>query len=124
MKSVRIHQTGDPEVMQIEELPIPTPAEHQVVVKVMSYGINPVETYIRSGKNGRGPPSLPWTPGQDAAGEVHSIGPGVDHLKVGDRVYTIASISGTYAQYTLCHFSSVLPLPDTLTYDQGYKNHV
>jgi NADPH2:quinone reductase len=120
MKAVRVHAVGGPEVLQIEEVPIFEPVESQVVVRVEAVGINPVETYIRSAKTGRAPPSIPYTPGHDGAGTVHSIGPNVTKWKVGDRVFTTNSISGTYAQYTLCDESGLQSLPENTSFDAGY----
>src|SRR4051812_182537 len=107
MRAVRVHAVGGPEVLKIEEVPIPEAAENQVCVRIEAIGINPVETYVRSAKTGRATPTLPYTPGQDGAGTVHAIGPAVTKFKVGDRVFTTNSITGTYAQYSLCNESSL-----------------
>lgn len=122
MKAVRIHEVGGPEVLRIEEVAIPEPASHQVLVKVFAIGINPVETYIRSGKAGRAPSSLPFTPGQDCAGTVEKIGANVTGWKVGDRVFSTNTLSGSYAQYTLCEQSSIQTLAESVTFDQGYAH--
>ena len=117
MKAIRVHQFGGPEVLRCEEIDRPAPASGQVLVKVHAVGVNPVETYQRSGSN----PSirLPWTPGMDAAGVVESVGPGVTGLKAGDRVYTSDSLSGTYAEWTLCDAVTVHRLPDSISFPQG-----
>src|SRR3569623_335378 len=99
MKAVRVHEFGPPEVMQLEDVDTPQPAETQVLIKVQAVGINPVETYIRSGQYAATPP-LPYTPGKDASGVVEAVGDGVTKWKAGERVYTANSISGTYAEYT------------------------
>jgi NADPH2:quinone reductase len=117
MKAIRVHQFGGPEVLRCEEVPRPAPAPGQALVKVHAVGINPVETYQRSGSN----PSirLPWTPGMDAAGVVEATGPDVTAVKAGDRVYTSDSISGTYAEWTLCEVATLHPLPESISFAQG-----
>ena len=83
MKAIRIHTFGEPEVMQLEEVPDPQPGPGQVVVRVHAVGVNPVETYIRSGIYPK--PPTPYTPGNDGAGVIAAIGPDVKSVAVGDR---------------------------------------
>ncbi|HYA65025.1 MAG TPA: alcohol dehydrogenase catalytic domain-containing protein [Candidatus Sulfotelmatobacter sp.] len=64
-------------------------------------GVNPYDTYMRSGAYGSGNPALPFTPGSDAAGVVESAGTDVN-LTPRDRVYTTGTISGAYAELALC----------------------
>ena len=118
MKAIRIEQFGGPEVLKLVDVPVPAVGVGQVLVRVRAAGVNPVETYIRSGTHARKPP-LPYTPGSDAGGSVESIGPDVSSLKVGDRVYTSGSISGTYAELALCDVADVHALPANVTYAQG-----
>lgn len=117
MKAIRVHQFGEPDVLRLEDIPDPTPAHNQVVVRAKAIGVNPVDTYIRAGNYG--PKPFPYTPGADAAGVVESVGPGVSTCKVGDRVYVYGSISGTYAEKILCDEKSVHPLPDHVSFPQG-----
>lgn len=118
MQAIRVHQFGEPEVMKLEEVPDLKPGPGQVVVQVKAVGVNPVDTYIRSGMYAR-KPNLPYTPGSDAAGDVQAVGEGVTRVKVGDRVYVAGSLSGAYAAQTLCNESQVHPLPSPITYAQG-----
>ncbi len=118
MKAIRIHEFGDPKVMKLEDVPDPKPGPGQVVVRVRAIGVNPVETYMRSGNYPR-KPALPFTPGLDAAGVVEAVGDGVRNVKVGDRVYTVGTISGAYAEKALCDASRLYPLPDNVTFSQG-----
>jgi NADPH2:quinone reductase len=104
--------------MNWEAIPDPVPQKAEVLIKVMAAGVNPVETYIRSGNYPR-KPVLPYTPGTDAAGIVVAIGPEVNRFKVGDRIYTSGSITGTYAEMSLCDEKQVHPLSDRLTFNQG-----
>jgi len=118
MKAIRIHEFGPPEVMKLEEVGDPAPGPGQLVVRVRAAGVNPVETYIRAGTYAVKPP-LPYTPGADAAGEVAAVGAGVARFKPGDRIYTAGTLSGAYAQLTLCQADQVYPLPETITFAQG-----
>lgn len=118
MKAIRVNEFGDPQVMKLEDVPDPKPGPGQVVVAVKAVGVNPVETYVRAGKYPSKPP-LPYTPGADAAGTIEAVGPDVSRFKVGDRVYTQGSISGTYAQKALCDQKQVHPLPSNVSFDQG-----
>ena len=68
MKAIRVHEFGPPEVMQLEEIPDPKPGAGQVVVRICAVGVNPVETYIRSGIYPK--PPTPYTPGADGAGDI------------------------------------------------------
>ena len=91
MKAIRIKEFGLPEVMKLEEIPVPEITANQVLIKVKAAGVNPVDTYIRSG-NYAGLPKLPYTPGKDAAGIVEAIVENLTKLKAGDRVYTADSV--------------------------------
>lgn len=119
MKAVRVHQFGGPEVLQYEtNIPIPKITSNSVLVCVKAVGINPVETYIRSGTYAN-KPNLPFIPGNDCAGIVQEVGTGVTRLKSGDRVYVGGTLSGSYAEYTLAEAKNVQPLHSELSFNQG-----
>jgi NADPH:quinone reductase len=118
MRSVRVHQFGGPEVLQIEEVADPKPGPGQVVVEIRAIGINPVETYLRSGTY-TPKPDLPYTPGTDAAGLVEAVGEGVNDLEPGDRVYTSGTLTGTYAEKTLCGRFHVHKMPNGVSFAKG-----
>ncbi|MEI7806911.1 MAG: NADPH:quinone reductase [Verrucomicrobiota bacterium] len=118
MKAIRVDQFGEPDVLRLVELPAPQPTVGQVLVRVHAIGVNPVETYTRSGNYAR-KPALPYTPGSDAAGIVEAVGGEVTAFKLGDRVYTAGSLTGSYAEFTLCDVSQVHPLPDNVSFAQG-----
>ena len=118
MKAIQVTRFGPPEAMRLEEVPDPQPGPGQVLVRVKAAGVNPVDVYIRSGLYGR-LPTLPYTPGFDAAGVVEAIGNGVAGMRKGDRVYVGWSLSGTYAPLVLCAEAQVHPLPDRITFQQG-----
>lgn len=117
MQAIRVREFGEPSVLKLEEVPDPTPAADQVVVKLHAIGVNPVETYIRKGIYG--PRQFPFTPGTDAAGVIEAVGAGVTSCKGGDRVYVSAAVSGTYAEKALCAASGVHRLPEGTTFEQG-----
>lgn len=118
MKAIRVREFGGPEVLRLEEVPDPQAGAGQVVVRVRAAGVNPVDTYVRSGAYAV-KPQLPYTPGFDAAGEVESVGEGVKSVKAGDRVYTSGSLSGTYAELCLCDEAQVHPLPGRVSFSEG-----
>jgi NADPH2:quinone reductase len=117
MKAIRVQQFGGPEVLQLKNVPDPEPGPNQVLINVRAVGVNPIETYLRAGRN----PSLalPYTPGTDAAGEVAKLGARVHGLNVGARVYTSGSATGAYANMTLCEATDVHPLPDKTSFSEG-----
>ncbi|BCS54198.1 NADPH:quinone reductase [Geobacter sp. SVR] len=118
MKAIRVHAFGPPEEMKLEEVPELSPGPGQVVVSVKAVGVNPVDTYIRSGLY-RPDLKLPYTPGQDAAGVIVKTGEGIKHRTVGQRVYNSSSLSGTYAEEVLCEEFQTRPLPDGVSFAQG-----
>jgi NADPH:quinone reductase len=117
MKAIRIHSFGGPEVLTLENVEDPRPGPGQVLVRIRAAGVNPVDTYIRSGIYG--PRPFPLTLGSDAAGTVENVGPDVSRVKTGDRVYVAGSLSGAYAEKALCDQSQVHPLPDAISFQQG-----
>jgi NADPH:quinone reductase len=119
MKAIVVRQTGGPEVLRLEDVPVPVPDPGEVVVRLHAVGVNPVETYVRQGGQGYAPPALPYTPGSDGAGVVESVGPDVTGVSVGDRVYLSGARTGTYAQLACCRVDEVHPLPEALTFAQG-----
>ena len=117
MKAIRVVQFGGPEVLQLKNVPDPEPGPKQVLIHVRAVGVNPVETYIRAGRYPN--LSLPFTPGTDAAGEVAKIGALVSHVTVGARVYTSGSMTGAYANMTICEAADIHPLPDKTSFAEG-----
>ena len=87
MKAIRAHSFGGPDVLQLDDLPEPSPGAGQVRVRLHAAGVNPYDTYMLSGTYAIKPP-LPYSPGADGAGVVEAVGDGVSGVRVGDRVYT------------------------------------
>jgi len=118
MKAVLVPEFGGPEVLTIKEIPTPSPAAGQVLVRIHAAGVNPYDTYMRNGTYAIKPP-LPYTPGSDGAGVVEAVGEGVNRVKPGDRVYVAKTLTGAYAEFALTMESQVHPLPAKITYAQG-----
>lgn len=123
MQAILVHQFGGPEEMKLEEFPKPVPGPGQLLVRIRAAGVNPADTYMRSGNYAR-KPALPYTPGFDGAGVVEGGGPNVAPWKSGDRVYLSGSATGTYAQYTLVAATDVHLLPEHVTFSQGAGLHI
>jgi NADPH:quinone reductase len=123
MKAIRVHEYGGPAVMKLEDVPDPKAGPGDVVVRVRAAGVNPVDAYVHTGTYAR-KPALPYTPGQDGAGEIESVGTDVTAFKAGDRVYisgvgNTVSGAGTYAERALCSPSQLHPLPARVSFAQG-----
>ena len=118
MKAIRVQEWGGPEVLRLEEVPDPEPGAGQVLVRIRAAGVNPVDTYIRSGVYAR-KPNLPYTPGSDGAGTVAAVGAGVTRVRAGQRVDVAGSLTGTYAELALCGEAQVHPLADRVSFEQG-----
>jgi len=116
MKAIRIHSVGGPEVMKLEEVPDPQPGEGQALVRIEAAGVNYVDVYFRTGLYKA--PAIPFTPGQEAAGTVAAVGPGVTGVAVGDRVaYT--AIPGAYAELAVVPAARLVKIPEGLTTHQA-----
>ena len=121
MRAIRVAAFGGPDVLTLVEVPDPQPGPGQIRVRVHAAGVNPVETYIRTGTYAS-KPQLPYTPGSDAAGVVDALGEGVTGRAVGDRVYTAGPMnasSGSYAELAVTDARNVHALPASLTFAQG-----
>jgi NADPH:quinone reductase len=115
MKAIRVHNWGGPEVLQLEEVPTPAAGPGQVVVRIEAIGVNFIDIYQRAGQYKT---PLPFTPGQEAAGTVTAVGPGVTQPRVSSRVaYT--GVLGAYAQYAVVRAERVVELPDGVSVEQG-----
>jgi NADPH2:quinone reductase len=123
MKAIRVEEFGGPEQLRVQDVPDLKPGPGHVVVRIRAAGVNPVDTYIRAGTYPR-KPALPYTPGTDGAGTVEAVGDGVKRVSVGDRVYAAGSLTGTYAEQSLCEERSVFPLPANASFPQGAAMHV
>jgi NADPH:quinone reductase len=119
MRAVVMREFGDPSVLKMETVEMPQISSGKCVVQLHACGVNPVDTYIRSGKYPK-LPSLPHILGKDGSGIISSLAPdSVSDLKVGDRVYIFGALTGSYAQYTLCDSTKVFKLPSHISFEKG-----
>ena len=115
VKAVRIHETGGPEVMQLEEVELEAPPVGFVTVRNEAIGLNYIDTYHRSGLY---PIPLPSGIGMEAAGVVEAVGEGVD-FAVGDRVAYCSAGFGAYSEAINLPAMRLVPLPGDISFDQA-----
>lgn len=116
MKAIRIHRHGGPEVLSYEEVELGRPGPGEVHVRNRALGLNFVDVYFRSGAYA--PPSLPFIPGNEGAGEVISVGEGVQDFSPGDRVAYVETL-GSYAQERLVPAHFLVHLPNDIDFETG-----
>ena len=107
MKAIRVHATGGPELMKLEDVPTPPAGRGEALVKIEAIGVNYTDIYTRMGWT-RAP--LPLTPGVEAAGSVQALGPEVAGVRAGDRV-AYAGTMGAYAEYAVVPAWRLVKLP-------------
>jgi NADPH2:quinone reductase len=110
VKAIRVRTNGGPEVLRLEDVPVPDPGPGQVLIRVEAIGVNFIDVYHRIGLY-RLP--LPFTPGREAAGTVERVGDGITSLRPGDRVVSETAV-GTYAEYALVPEARAVPIPEGL----------
>jgi NADPH:quinone reductase len=115
LKAIIIYKHGGPEVLQVEDVPVPAPQQKEILVKNQAIGVNFVDTQHRAGLNY--PVQLPLIPGTEAAGWVEAVGPGVSEFKVGDRVGYAGYMGGDYEEYTVVPEDKLLPVPDGVSFE-------
>ncbi|MEM9106096.1 MAG: NADPH:quinone reductase [Pseudomonadota bacterium] len=122
MKAIRAHAFGGPEVLQMEEIDDPVPGPGEVVFDMKAAGVNPADTYMRSGTYAI-KPELPYIPGGDAAGVISAVGSVVSGFAVGDPVFTgmalSLGLSGCYAEKVKCDAAQVMKLPQGIDFAQA-----
>ena len=117
MKAVLSKEVGGPEALVLEEVPTPEAGKGQVLVEVKACGVNFPDSLMIQDLYQFKPPR-PFSPGGEIAGVVKEVGEGVSHVKPGDRV--LASIgSGGMAEYAVGGQHAVIPIPDTMPYDEA-----
>lgn len=107
MKAMRVYKPGGPDVLVLDEIPVPEPKAGEARVKIEAIGLNYVDIYQRTGLY---PLPVPFTLGMEGAGVVDAVGDGVNEVKKGDRV-AYAMVSGSYAQYAIVPAWKLAPLP-------------
>jgi len=115
--AVRVHKYGGPEVLTYEDVEVGQPGQGQIRLKQHACGINYIDTYFRSGLY-PSPVGLPFVAGNEGAGEVTAVGPGVSDIKVGDRVAYVVGL-GSYATERLMPAERAVKLPNEISYEQA-----
>src|SRR5476649_2799316 len=98
--AVRVHKHGGPEVLTYDDVEVAQPGQGQVRIKQHAVGVNFIDTYFRMGMY-PSPVGMPFVSGNEGAGEVIAVGPGVTDLNVGDRVAYVVPMGGYYAERLL-----------------------
>ncbi|HEX3409426.1 MAG TPA: quinone oxidoreductase [Candidatus Binataceae bacterium] len=111
-KAIVVKQTGGPEVLQLGEVEVPAPGPGEALVRHRAIGLNFVEIYFRSGVYPA--PSMPFTPGSEAAGIVEAVGAEVTEVKPGDRVAYAGGPMGAYCEARVMPARVLVKLPDTI----------
>lgn len=120
MRAIAYDMPGSPDVLQLTERPIPEPAAGEVRIRLALAGVNPTDWKSRSTAQ---PGPTGQVPGQDGAGTVDAVGPGVDGARVGERVWVWEAAygrpHGTAAEYTVVPAAQAVPLPDDVSFELG-----
>jgi len=115
MKAVKFEEYGGPEVLEVVDMPEPSPGQGEVIVRVVAAGINPGESAIRSGAMKEVyPADFPEGQGSDLAGVISSVGEGVEDVSVGDTVIGMSDSRNAHAEYALLPADRVTPRPKEL----------
>ena len=115
--AVRVHKHGGPEVLTLEDVEVAAPGQGQIRIKQHACGINFIDTYFRMGMY-PSPVGMPFVAGNEGAGEVTAVGPGVSDIKAGDRVAYVAPL-GAYSAERLLPADRAVKLPDNITFEQA-----
>ncbi len=117
MRVVRFYEYGGPEVLKVEDAPVPEPGPGEALVKVAAAGVNYADTRRRLGAYVE-PTPLPWVVGSEVAGTVAKLGPGVTGVQEGQRVMALTG-GGGYAEYAIVAAQALLPVPEKLSFTQA-----
>jgi NADPH2:quinone reductase len=115
-RAVRFHKTGGPEVLQMDDLPVGEPGAGQARIRHTAIGVNFIDTYQRSGLY---PMTLPSGAGNEGAGVVEALGPGVSGLKAGDRVAYTGAPPGSYCEVRLYAADRLVKVPEGISDQQA-----
>lgn len=122
MKAVRIHEFGGPEVLSIDEIPVPQPAPDEVLIKVHATSVNPVDWKIREGqRKEKFPVKLPLTLGWDVSGTIEALGEKVSAFRKGDEVYgrPDPTKNGAYAEYIVVKANIISLKPTSIGHTEA-----
>jgi NADPH2:quinone reductase len=110
VRAIRVHETGGAEALRLETIPDPVAGPGQVLVRLEAIGVNFIEIYQRRGLY---KVPMPFVPGEEGAGTVVAIGPGVEDVRIGERVASV-NFRGAYAELSVADANKVVPIPDGL----------
>ena len=116
VKAIRVHKVGGPEVLTLEDIQIPAPGPGEVLVRNKAIGLNFIDTYFRTGLYPA--PQMPFVPGNEGAGDILAVGPGVKGFKKGDRVAYVSGF-GCYAEQRIVQLQHLVHLPKEISYKQA-----
>src|SRR5690606_24113314 len=111
INAIRVHQTGGPDVMRYEQIEIGEPGPGEAKVRHEAVGLNFIDVYFRTGLYKAA--QMPFTPGNEGAGMVVAVGPGVNDVRVGDRVAYVAT-PGSYADERILPADRLVKVPDNV----------
>src|SRR5690242_6494204 len=116
MKAARIDRFGGPDVVEVQDVPVPSPGAGEVQVRVAAAGMAPWDAIIREGKSKVSPPP-PLTLGSDLAGKVERVGPSVTEFRADDVVYGVTNpqFVGAHAEYAICKAGMIALKPAKLS---------
>lgn len=115
MKAIVISRPGEPEVLELREVPAPVPARGEVRVRVRATAVNRADLLQRMGMYPAPPDAPADIPGLELAGEVDAVGEGAHELAVGDRVFGLVG-GGAYAEQVVAHARTLARMPDGLSF--------
>jgi NADPH2:quinone reductase len=115
-KAIRYARTGGPEVLEYVDVEVGEPGQGEARVRNHAIGLNFIDVYFR---NGLYPAPLPGGLGQEGAGVVEAVGPGVTHVKPGDRVAYAARPNGAYSELRVMPADILVKLPDAIDFETG-----
>jgi NADPH:quinone reductase-like Zn-dependent oxidoreductase len=118
MQVVRAHDYGSPDVLKLEQAPLPVPGADQVLIRLKAAGVNPVDWKTRAGMYKQfWPLQFPWTPGIDGAGVIETVGPNVTQFAKGQSVFGI--VTGGYAEYALAQANNIQRKPENISFEEA-----
>ena len=115
--AVRVHKHGGPEVLTFEDIEVAAPGQGQIRIRQHACGVNFIDTYFRMGMY-PSPVGLPFVSGNEGAGEVTAVGPGVSDFKVGDRVAYVVALGG-YSAERLLPADRAVKIPEKISFEQA-----
>lgn len=118
MKAMQVNDYGPASDLMLVDTAKPSINDEQILVEIGASGVNPVDTYIRSGTNNY-TASFPHTPGNDGAGTIVELGANVEGFQVGQRVYFSRNLTGSAAEFAICVPTHTFPLADALSFAEG-----